>query len=187
MRREPASARRIIAPQASQGRPSRANTAKRCAPRRVSPERAEQLISTIRETRIPAPPTNCLSPIGEERILASLNRELGKLSGKVAESIEKALMFVTGGLSEVFGVDAASHLKENAREAEGFAAALDRLAGAVQRAGVESGDSLRKIASERTQEAIRISNDLLGWRAEYGLDEIVETAFRWHERQHTAA
>jgi DNA topoisomerase-6 subunit B len=30
----------------------------------------------IRETRIPAPPTNCLSPIGEERILASLQEQV---------------------------------------------------------------------------------------------------------------
>jgi len=48
----------------------------RTSPRRVSAERAEQLIATIRETRIPAPPTNCLSPIGEERILASLEEQV---------------------------------------------------------------------------------------------------------------
>jgi DNA topoisomerase-6 subunit B len=48
----------------------------RTSPRRVSPERAEQLIATIRETRIPAPPTDCLSPIGEERILASLREQV---------------------------------------------------------------------------------------------------------------
>ncbi len=46
------------------------------SPRRVTGERAEQLIAQIRETRIPAPPTNCLSPIGEERILASLREQL---------------------------------------------------------------------------------------------------------------
>jgi UDP-glucose-4-epimerase GalE len=32
-----------------------------------------------------------------------------------------------------------------------------------------------------------ISNELLGWRAEHGLREIVETAFRWHEKQLAAA
>ena len=48
----------------------------RTSPRRVSPERAEQLLAAIRETRIPAPPTNCLSPIGEERILASLGEQV---------------------------------------------------------------------------------------------------------------
>jgi DNA topoisomerase-6 subunit B len=42
------------------------------SPRRVSPEAAERLIASIRDTRIPAPPTDCLSPIGEEGILASL-------------------------------------------------------------------------------------------------------------------
>ncbi len=46
------------------------------SPRRVTSERAEQLIEQIRETRIPAPPTSCLSPIGEERILASLKEQL---------------------------------------------------------------------------------------------------------------
>jgi DNA topoisomerase-6 subunit B len=46
------------------------------SPRRVSPERAELLIKAIRETKIPAPPTNCLSPIGEERIVASLRQQI---------------------------------------------------------------------------------------------------------------
>jgi DNA topoisomerase-6 subunit B len=46
------------------------------SPRRVSAERAEALIATIRETKIPAPPTNCLSPIGEERIEASLKLQM---------------------------------------------------------------------------------------------------------------
>jgi len=46
------------------------------SPRRLDHLAAERLISSIRETRIPAPPTNCLSPIGEERILASLSEQL---------------------------------------------------------------------------------------------------------------
>ncbi len=50
--------------------------APKASPRRISAERAEQLIERIRETRIPAPPTNCLSPIGEERILASLKEQI---------------------------------------------------------------------------------------------------------------
>jgi len=45
------------------------------SPRRVSPAAAERLIASIRETRIPAPPTDCLSPIGEERIIASLKEQ----------------------------------------------------------------------------------------------------------------
>ena len=27
------------------------------------------------------------------------------------------------------------------------------------------------------------SNALLGWNAQHGLDEIIETAFRWHTKQ----
>jgi DNA topoisomerase-6 subunit B len=46
------------------------------SPRRVSPERAEQLIRGIRTTKIPAPPTDCLSPIGEERLIASLQQQI---------------------------------------------------------------------------------------------------------------
>ncbi len=46
------------------------------SPRGVAPEAAEQLLQSIRETRVPAPPTNCLSPIGEERILASLKEQI---------------------------------------------------------------------------------------------------------------
>jgi len=46
------------------------------SPRRVSAEAAERLIDSIRSTRIASPPTNCLSPIGEERILASLEEQI---------------------------------------------------------------------------------------------------------------
>ena len=46
------------------------------SPRRVNHAGAERLIAAIRDTRIPAPPTDCLSPIGEERILASLDEQL---------------------------------------------------------------------------------------------------------------
>ena len=46
------------------------------SPRRLKPEHAERLIEGIRATRIPAPPTDCLSPIGEERILASLKEQV---------------------------------------------------------------------------------------------------------------
>lgn len=46
------------------------------SPKRVTPEASERLIAAIRNTKIPAPPTNCLSPIGEERILASLHEQL---------------------------------------------------------------------------------------------------------------
>ena len=46
------------------------------SPRRVTAERAQQLIKGIRNTKIPAPPTNCLSPIGEEQLLASLKQQI---------------------------------------------------------------------------------------------------------------
>ncbi len=46
------------------------------SPRRVTPEAAERLVASVRETRIPSPPTDCLSPIGEERILASLREQI---------------------------------------------------------------------------------------------------------------
>ncbi len=46
------------------------------SPRRVSTEAAERLIASIRSTRIPAPPMDCLSPIGAERILASLEQQI---------------------------------------------------------------------------------------------------------------
>jgi DNA topoisomerase-6 subunit B len=46
------------------------------SPRRVTPDRAEKLIDGIRRTKIPSPPTNCLSPIGEDRIKASLREQI---------------------------------------------------------------------------------------------------------------
>lgn len=46
------------------------------SPKRVTAEAAEMLVASIRNVRIPAPPTNCLSPIGEERLLASLQEQI---------------------------------------------------------------------------------------------------------------
>jgi len=46
------------------------------SPRRVPAEAAEKLVQSIRNTRIAAPPTDCLSPIGEERILTSLHEQI---------------------------------------------------------------------------------------------------------------
>ena len=46
------------------------------SPKRLTPEAAEKLIASIRRTRIPAPPTNCLSPIGAERLEASLAEQV---------------------------------------------------------------------------------------------------------------
>jgi DNA topoisomerase-6 subunit B len=46
------------------------------SPKRLSAEAAEKLVASIRATRIPAPPTDCLSPIGEERLEASLREQV---------------------------------------------------------------------------------------------------------------
>jgi DNA topoisomerase-6 subunit B len=46
------------------------------SPKRVTTEAAERLLKSIRETKIPAPPTNCLSPIGAERLEASLREQV---------------------------------------------------------------------------------------------------------------
>ena len=46
------------------------------SPKRLTAEAAEMLVASIRNVRIPAPPTNCLSPIGEERLLASLQEQI---------------------------------------------------------------------------------------------------------------
>jgi DNA topoisomerase-6 subunit B len=48
------------------------NSAKR--PSRLDPQEIEQLFQAIPKTKIMAPPTNCLSPIGQEQILAGLQR-----------------------------------------------------------------------------------------------------------------
>ncbi len=46
------------------------------SPKRLPAEASESLVESIRNTKIPAPPTDCLSPIGEERILASLREQI---------------------------------------------------------------------------------------------------------------
>jgi DNA topoisomerase-6 subunit B len=46
------------------------------SPKRVTTEAAERLVKSIRETKIPAPPTNCLSPIGADRLEASLREQI---------------------------------------------------------------------------------------------------------------
>jgi len=46
------------------------------SPKRITTEAAEKLVASIRETKIPAPPTNCLSPIGAERLIASLKEQI---------------------------------------------------------------------------------------------------------------
>ena len=45
-------------------------------PKRMTTDNAQQLIASIREVKIPSPPTNCLSPIGSERLEASLHEQV---------------------------------------------------------------------------------------------------------------
>lgn len=47
----------------------------RAYPTRIAREEADRLYRAIQKTRISAPSTDCLSPIGEERILAGLQKE----------------------------------------------------------------------------------------------------------------
>jgi DNA topoisomerase-6 subunit B len=48
----------------------------RARPRDIHGESAERLYKTIQSTKIMAPPTNCLSPIGEKAILAGLYKQI---------------------------------------------------------------------------------------------------------------
>jgi DNA topoisomerase-6 subunit B len=48
----------------------------RMAPRKVVGQHAEKLYKAIQDTRLMAPPTDCLSPIGEEAILAGLYKQI---------------------------------------------------------------------------------------------------------------
>src|SRR5213594_374310 len=48
----------------------------RTHPRDIQGDAAEQLYKAIQSTKIMAPPTNCLSPIGEKAILAGLYRQI---------------------------------------------------------------------------------------------------------------
>src|SRR5256884_4239705 len=57
----------------------------RARPRDIRGEAAEALYKTIQSTKIMAPPTNCLSPIGEKAILAGLYQQIkGAFSAAVS-------------------------------------------------------------------------------------------------------
>lgn len=45
-------------------------------PSRIARQEADNLMKAIKETKIMAPPTNCLSPIGEEEIVKGLKKEI---------------------------------------------------------------------------------------------------------------
>ncbi len=48
----------------------------RARPSRVARQEADNLFKTIKKTKIMSPPTDCLSPIGEELILAGLKKQI---------------------------------------------------------------------------------------------------------------
>ena len=54
----------------------RAGVNPKANPTRVAHQEAESLYKAIQETKLMRPPTDCLSPIGEEQILAGLQKEI---------------------------------------------------------------------------------------------------------------
>jgi len=52
----------------------RAGIAENASPRRIASEEAENLLEAIRETKLRNPPLDCISPIGQEQILAGLKK-----------------------------------------------------------------------------------------------------------------
>jgi DNA topoisomerase-6 subunit B len=65
-----------VGPKAADAVCDGAGVSPKLSPKRLTSENAEKLIASIRATKIPAPPTNCLSPIGAERLEASLKEQL---------------------------------------------------------------------------------------------------------------
>lgn len=53
-----------------------AKLGERSYPTRIAREEADQLYRAIQQVKISAPPTDCISPIGEERILEGLKKEV---------------------------------------------------------------------------------------------------------------
>jgi DNA topoisomerase VI subunit B len=55
---------------------TKAKLYERARPGRIAREEADNLYKSIRETKIMSPPTNCLSPIGEEQLMKGLKKEV---------------------------------------------------------------------------------------------------------------
>ncbi len=55
----------------------RARLYERARPSRIARQEADNLFKAINQTRLMNPPTDCLSPIGEELILAGLKKQIG--------------------------------------------------------------------------------------------------------------
>ena len=65
-----------VSPQTADDICQRASVDPHASPSRVAHHEAELLYKAIQETKLMRPPTDCLSPIGEEQILAGLKKEL---------------------------------------------------------------------------------------------------------------
>ncbi|MEK6903241.1 MAG: DNA topoisomerase VI subunit B [Nanoarchaeota archaeon] len=55
---------------------AKAQVAQETKPQETTHEQAERLFKSVQETKIMAPPTDCLSPIGENTLLAALKKEI---------------------------------------------------------------------------------------------------------------
>jgi DNA topoisomerase-6 subunit B len=65
-----------VGPKVAQDICEMANLSLKAYPTRIAREEASALHAAIQKTKISAPPTNCLSPIGEELVLAGLKKEI---------------------------------------------------------------------------------------------------------------
>jgi len=65
-----------VGPKAAEGIVDGADLSLTTSPKRLTTDTAERLIQSIRKAKIPAPPTNCLSPIGAERLEESLREQM---------------------------------------------------------------------------------------------------------------
>ncbi len=65
-----------ISPRVAKEICQKANLYEKARPERIARQEAENLLKAVRNTKIMAPPTDCLSPIGEELILKSLRKEI---------------------------------------------------------------------------------------------------------------
>jgi len=64
-----------MSPRASQDILAHAGIKPRTNPKRVTRQQAEAMLAAFQKVKIMKPPTNCLSPVGEELIIKSLERE----------------------------------------------------------------------------------------------------------------
>jgi DNA topoisomerase-6 subunit B len=65
-----------VGPKAAEAIVEGAGLSVKTSPKRLTTDAAERLIQSIRKVKIPAPPTNCLSPIGAERLEESLREQV---------------------------------------------------------------------------------------------------------------